>query len=316
MAEKREIVVEYPWLKVSCILGEGPVYDASTSLLHFVDISEKKVEELFYILVFHVNTRNREFSVENFEEPISCLVLRQNGQGLACTTAQGFALLEGNSIISYISKPIPPEDAPYTRFNDGGCDSTGRFFAGTICNQEHGIPGKLYRYDPATKTSDIVDDGPFTDSNGLGWSPDGKTLYFTDSLVNKIYAYDYDDGKIYNRRIFVDAIEKGFLENTYCDGLCLDTEGAIWSARWGGSRIIRFSEAGDVDFQIIFPTALNITSCCFGGPNNDQLFVTTAHCGAFGGDAARQEQYPDSGHLFLVDLSGLFRGLERHQFSG
>ena len=103
--------------------------------------------------------------------------------------------------------------------------------------------------------------------------------------------------------------------------------------RWGGSRIIRYTPDGAVDLQVVFPTALNVTACCFGGkvvvdlsptytlilfeqgPNNDQLYVTTAHCGACGGDASRQAQYPDSGNLFVVDLSGQFRGGKwRHEF--
>ncbi|KAF8168018.1 regucalcin [Crassisporium funariophilum] len=308
MAEQREIVVQSPWLKVGCILGEGPLYDPSTSLLHFVDISAKRV--------YHVNTLNFDLTVEEFEDPVSCLALRRNGEGLACAAAQGFALLEGNSSLSYLSKPLSLQDAPYTRFNDGGCDTKGRFFAGTIYDKDKGIPGRLYRYDPATGQCDVVDDGPFTDSNGLGWSPDEETFYLTDSLVNKIYAYDYKDGELENRRLFVDAIAKGFPDKTYCDGLCVDHEGGVWSARWGGSRIVRFTKYGEVDYQIIFPTALNVTACCFGGPNNDQMFVTTAHCGAIGGDPSRQTQYPDSGHLFLVDLSGRFRGLERSQFAG
>lgn len=129
--------------------------------------------------VFHVNTTNLEFSSENFDETISCLALRSNATGvsrvlwgttrnsltlfqLACTTAQGFAVLTGNSGITYISKPIDPEKAPFTRFNDGGCDSEGRFFAGTIYNQERGIPGQLYRYDPSTMIAEVVDEGPFT----------------------------------------------------------------------------------------------------------------------------------------------------------
>lgn len=75
--------------------------------------------------------------------------------------ASGFATLDGNHI-SYLSKPIAQEDLPYTRFNDGGCDRKGRFFAGTIFNEEMGIPGKLYRYDPATESCEVVDEGPFT----------------------------------------------------------------------------------------------------------------------------------------------------------
>ncbi|KAG6829390.1 hypothetical protein H0H92_004658 [Tricholoma furcatifolium] len=111
------------------------------------------------------------------------------------------------------------------------------------------------------------------DSNGLGWSPDEKTL---------IYAYDYDDGNLSNRRLFVDAIAMGMPEDSFCDGLCVDSEGGIWSARlqlsfhdvvssadgcfrWGGSRILRFTKDGAIDAEIVVPTALNVTACCFGG---------------------------------------------------
>ncbi|EDR15624.1 uncharacterized protein LACBIDRAFT_300734 [Laccaria bicolor S238N-H82] len=320
----REIIVQRPWLAVGCTLGEGPLYDPSTSLLHFVDISENKVSNISSVLphshfpmpqVFHANIDTLELAVEQFEEPISCLALRQNSAGLACAAAQGFALLD-NSTLTYLNKPLSDEDAPFTRFNDGGCDSRGRFFAGTIYAKEHGIPGRLYRYDPLENHCEVVDEGPFTDSNGLGWSPDENTFYFTDSLVNKIYAYDYKDGDLSNRRVFVDAVAQGLAENSFCDGLCIDEDGCLWSARWGGSKIIRFDKDGTIDAQIHFPTALNITACCFGGPNNDVLFVTTAHCGANGGDRTRQEEYPDSGHVFLVDLAGQYGGLPRHKFAG
>ncbi|TFK77017.1 regucalcin [Pluteus cervinus] len=308
MPKVKEFIIESPWVRTGCTLGEGPIYDPDTSTLHFVDISEKKV--------FHLDTETLRLDVEQFDEPVSCLALRRNSEGLACAAAQGFGILGGDSSLSYLNKPLSPADAPHTRFNDGACDSQGRFFAGTVFSEQHGVTGKLYCYDPALGTCEVVDPGPFTDSNGLGWSPDEKTFYFTDSLVNKIYAYDYEDGQLSNRRVVIDAVELGFPSQTFCDGLCIDSEGFIWSARWGGSRIVRFATDGTVDAQIVFPTALNITSCCFGGPENDKLFVTTAHCGALGGDATRQEQYPDSGHLFLVDFLGQFRGGDRHRFSG
>ena len=85
-----------------------------------------------------------------------------NFMQLSCAAAQGFALLEGNSTITYLRKPLPPQDAQFTRFNDGGCDSKGRFFAGTIYNKDKGITGKLYRYDPSIGSCEIVDKGPFT----------------------------------------------------------------------------------------------------------------------------------------------------------
>ncbi|KNZ71438.1 Regucalcin [Termitomyces sp. J132] len=303
-----QIVAGGPWFRSGCTLGEGPLYDPETSTLHFVDISEKKIH--------HLNTQTLEIQVEQFDAPVTCLALRRDKPGLACAAAEGFALIESNLLLRYLSQPLSLDVIPHTRFNDGGCDSKGRFFAGTICSKEHGIPGKLYRYDPHDNTCVVVDDGPFTDSNGLGWSPDEKIFYFTDSLNNKIYAYDYDDGNLSNRRLFVDAIALGMPKNTFCDGLCTDSEGGVWSARWGGSRILRFTKDGVLDVEIIIPTALNITACCFGGDKNDQLFVTTAHCGANGGDPSRQTKFPDSGHVFKIDLSGRYMGNERHEFSG
>ncbi|KZT05957.1 uncharacterized protein LAESUDRAFT_737267 [Laetiporus sulphureus 93-53] len=304
----RTITVERPLLQTHCSLGEGPIYEPGTAMLHFVDIEQHKV--------YHLNTITLDYNVEKFDMPITCLALRRNGQGLACTSAQGFAVIEANSGLRHLAMPIPPEYQPFTRFNDGACDSKGRFLAGTLCSKERGIPGQLYMYDPADNTCKIIEPGPFTDSNGMGWSADEKIMYFTDSLVNKIYAYDYEDGKLSGRRVFVDSISHGMPRGTFPDGLCIDNAGGIWSARWGGSRIIRYTPGGAVDLEVYFPTALNITACCFGGPDADRLYVTTAHCGACGGDASRQELYPDSGNLFAVDLSGQFTGgTWRHRFS-
>jgi len=141
--------------------------------------------------------------------------------------------------------------------------------------------------------------------------------YFTDSLVNLIYAYDYEDGKAFNRRVFVDSREHGQRERSFPDGLCIDSEGGIWSARWAGSKIIRYTRDGVIDVEVNFPTVFNVTACTFGGPNNDQLFVTSAHCGAVNGDESKQAIYPDSGSLFKIDLSGQFTGgIWRHEFAG
>lgn len=81
---------------------------------------------------------------------------------LACATARGFALLGEDSTLEYVNEPLSVDEQSHSRFNDGGCDSKGRFFAGTIYSPEHGIPGRLYKYDPSDKTCSIVDPGPFT----------------------------------------------------------------------------------------------------------------------------------------------------------
>ena len=92
--------------------------------------------------------------------------------------------------------------------------------------------------------------------------------YFTNSLLNHIYAYDYDieTGNVSNKRVFIDAIAQGLPQGTFCDGLCFDDEGGIWSARWNGGCIARFrGEDGTLDFVVHIPGALNVTACTFGG---------------------------------------------------
>lgn len=84
---------------------------------------------------------------------------------LACTTGSGFAVLDGGSRLHYLSKPLPEHHAPYVRFNDGACDSKGRFFAGSIHSKDQGIPGQLWMYDPDTSECKVVDEGPFTVSH-------------------------------------------------------------------------------------------------------------------------------------------------------
>ncbi|KAI0715172.1 hypothetical protein C8Q76DRAFT_729936 [Earliella scabrosa] len=305
----RRVVVDKPLLRTQCTLGEGPLYDPRTSTLHFLDIEQRKV--------YHYNLVSGALEHEQYEDAVTCLALRRSGQGLACATSHGFAVIEEGSKLRYLNRPLPEAFQPFTRFNDGACDEKGRFVAGTLYDKEHEVPGQLYIYDAERDACELLEPGPFTDSNGLGWTNDGKTMLFTDSFKNKIYAYDYEDGKVSGKRDFVDAMSQGLPEDTYPDGLCIDKDGGVWSARWGGSRIIRYTKDGEMDLEVFFPTALNVTACTFGGPNNDQLYVTTAHCGACGQDASRQSDFPDSGNVFVVDFSGEFAGGDwRYEFAG
>ncbi|KDQ20312.1 hypothetical protein BOTBODRAFT_393303 [Botryobasidium botryosum FD-172 SS1] len=317
----REVTVSEPVLKTDCLLGEGPLWDSKSGTLHFLDINKHQV--------FHYHFESGNLTRDQYKESIGCLALRKDG-GLACAARQGFALLtrteNGEPGISYIARPLPAADVPFVRFNDGACDAKGRFFAGTIQSSYPPIGGRLYRLDP-DGTCELVDADGISDGNGLGWSEDHRILYFTDSLNHRIFAYDYDidTGKASNRRVHIDTTANGLGTASFPDGFCIDHLGGIWSARWGGSKVVRHAPGGGIDFVIHVPKALNVTACCFGGPNLDHLFVTTASCLAEGGDesltrehkAALQEKFPDSGNVFVVDLHGEFReGKYRYEYLG
>ncbi|KIY71364.1 hypothetical protein CYLTODRAFT_450859 [Cylindrobasidium torrendii FP15055 ss-10] len=307
---RTDYIIDEPLLEVGTVLGEGPLYDQRNGVLHFVDIPENKV--------YHLDIATNEVKVEAYPDNITCLALHPSDPSiLACAATNGFGYLRDGKL-TYLVEPIPEDDRPFTRFNDGACDSRGRFFAGTLCsiNPSHPVAGMLYRYSPLDGSCVVVDKGPFTDSNGIGWSTDERTLYFTDSWRNHIHAYDYDieTGHISNRRVLVDAAKPEYGLKGTCDGLCVDTEGGIWSARWEGSKIVRFLPDGTPDFAVSVPKVWRVTACCFGGPNNDQLYVTSAHCAANGCDPTVQDKYPQSGHLFKLDLKGRFQGRDRYGF--
>ena len=138
-------------------------------------------------------------------------------------------------------------------------------------------------------------------SNGLGWSPDLSTFYYTDSLTRMIYAYDYEaqTGAIRNRRVFDHVPQDGGLP----DGLAVDTQGYIWSARWGGWKVVRYAPDGRVDREVAIPVEFP-TSCAFGGENLNELYITSAWIEVL--PTARSAQ-PLAGDLFRlkVDVPGL-----------
>jgi sugar lactone lactonase YvrE len=184
-------------------------------------------------------------------------------------------------------------DKPGNRFNDGKCDRQGRFWFGSMS------PGKtqasLYRYDPDGSLH-LMETG-LTISNGLGWSPDQKTFYLTDSPHRKIYAYNFDavTGKISDRRIFVDLTGESF----YPDGMAIDTQGNIWSAMWDGWCVICFNPQGEEISRIQLPIQ-RPTSCSFGGEDLRTLYITSASVGL---SEEEIEKSFYSGDLFAVETN-------------
>ena len=148
------------------------------------------------------------------------------------------------------------------RFNDGSADRQGRFWAGSTYADDQSRPeGSLYRLDRDGSLHTMA--GGLACSNGLGWSPDSKTMYVTAQFAYELLAFDFDPatGEIANRRLFAKVPEAGGLP----DGLTVDAEGCVWSAQWGGWCITRYDPDGRVERVLTLPIP-NPTSCCFGGP--------------------------------------------------
>ena len=164
----------------------------------------------------------------------------------------------------------PESEIPENRFNDAKVDAEGRIWTGSTDDLEVNPTGWLYRIDADWSFSKW--DGPYIVPNGPAITNDGGTLYHVDSLGRRIYAFDKnDDGSLSNRRLFV----KLQSSDGYPDGLTIDDENAIWLAHWGGSRITRFLPDGTIDGIIEIPVP-QVTSCTFGGPDRNLLFITTA----------------------------------------
>jgi L-arabinonolactonase len=285
-------------LGVKHVLGEGPLWDAEAQALYWVDIPNCRVCRFY--------PATGEHECFDVDRRVTALGLRASG-GLIMTVAKGFAFWDPQTqALDVVSVPEELENPP-VRFNDGAVDRKGRFWAGTMNESDPAAAdGCLYRLDPDGVCHRI--ETGFTISNGIGWSPDNRKMYFTDSSRHIILVYDYDlaTGAITHRRPFVQVPE----EQGVPDGLTVDSEGFVWSAHWGGWRVTRYDPHGAVDRVVRLP-AQNVTSCAFGGENLDELYITTAQ---FGLSEAEKKNQPLAGDLFRASVE--IRGMEEPRFAG
>lgn len=165
----------------------------------------------------------------------------------------------------------PEAGLPENRFNDGRCDRRGRFFAGTMSDVRRDPSGSLYRLDTDLACTRVF--SGIIVPNSIAWSPDDRRMYFADTYRGRIMAYDYDahSGALSNERLFVDASSHPGKP----DGSCVDAEGCLWNAEYGGARVVRYTPDGRIDRVVPVPVS-NPTCCCFGGAKLDTLFVSTA----------------------------------------
>ena len=271
-------------LKWDAIVGESPLWHPIERRLYWVDIQGKQVHR------FNPESlRNETFHLPDL---VTCLAFRKGG-GLVLALRKEIAFFDPDSGKLATVKTVEA-DKPHNRFNDGRVDHQGRFWAGTMGDPQWDAPvGTLYRMD-ADETITAVR-GQIVCSNGTSWSPDGKTMYHTESFRYGIFAYDFDaeSGSISNRRTFAEVDRK---LGAFPDGLCVDAEGFVWSNQVGIGRIVRYDPAGEIEREIHFPVPRAV-GCAFGGDSLDTLFVTSAR------ETMTPEQLraaPLSGSVFAV----------------
>ena len=243
------------------LCGEGPIWDASCKRLYWTDITGQK----FYC--YDWSTRKTWVVKEGWE--IAGAALNRSG-GFVVANSSGLWLWEDGGEPRLVADQA---DGSKCQMNDCIADPAGRLLAGSnFYDLSRDYPlGKLIRVD-TDGTAHIIDEGLHL-ANGLGFSVDARTLYFTDSAARLIYAYDYDPAKgtARNRRVFVKVPATSGLP----DGLTVDAEDFVWSAEWYGSRVVRYDHEGKVEREIRTP-AKQTSSLAFGGPELTDLFITSA----------------------------------------
>lgn len=275
-ARKDQVEVVVP---AECELGEGPVWDARSGRITWVDILSRLV---------HVHDPTTG-ATESIETPldVGAIVPRRAG-GFMAALQDGFWIL-GDGPARRVA--TVPEAGPAIRFNDGKCDPAGRFWAGTMPYDEVSPVGCLYRLDRDGSVARVLDG--VTISNGLAWSGDGTTFYYIDTPTRRVDAFSYDaaTGGLQNRRTVIEIPRAAGAP----DGMAIDVEDGLWIALWGGGALHRYVE-GRLDRVVALPVS-QPTSCAFGGPDLDELYITSARIGL--APTARDAE-PLAGSLFRI----------------
>jgi sugar lactone lactonase YvrE len=238
-------------------------------------------------------------------ESVSAVFPRRRG-GLLVTLATGIAFLAEDGAVE---RWVAPDPVAGNRANDARCDAAGRLWLGTMQDNigpaKEDLPvtrasGGLFRVDPDGTVTRWAEGVGI--ANALAFSPDGRVLYFGDSLANRIDAFDVEPttGALSNRRVFAEGGPGA------PDGAAVDAEGCLWNARWGAARLIRYRPDGGVEREVPLPCA-QPTSCAFGGPALRTLYVTSARAGL-----AR----PGPADGALLELAVEVPGLPANPFAG
>ena len=270
---KPELIADY-----GCETGEGPLWHADEKRVYWLDIPRGRMYRYDPATGAHEECYRGDV--------IGGMTLQADGT-LLCFMDKGAIKVWKDGFIKTIVEDIPDERE--SRFNDVMADPGGRVFCGTMPTEDR--LGRLYRLDTDGTLTKLLEG--ITCSNGMGFTPDRKQMYYTDSMVNKIYLFDYDEatGDITNQRVWVRTPDGAGIP----DGMTVDAEGYVWSARWDGHALVRFAPDGTEDMRIEFP-AKKVSCPIFGGDEYTDLYVTTA-----GGQDKAQEG-EGAGALFRVRM--------------
>ncbi|NEE10554.1 SMP-30/gluconolactonase/LRE family protein [Streptomyces sp. SID7499] len=268
-------------------LGEGPTWDAATGRLLWIDILGSRLH------TYDPATGRR--AVRRTEQHIGAVKPRAGG-GLVLNLRDGIGLLDPDGGFRWLHH----EPVPGRRANDAAVAPDGTLWTGTMRYDEAPGGGTLSRVSGDGSVDVVLDDVAV--SNGTGWSPDGRLMYYIDSPTRRIDVFDHADGGITGRRTLAE-IEEGA---GFPDGLTVDAEGCVWVALWQGSAVRRYTPDGELDRVIELPVPL-VTACAFGGADLSDLYITTARVGLTRPPAL-------AGSLFVVPGAG--KGLAHPPFAG
>jgi len=276
-------------------LGEGVIWDHTSSRVWWTDIQQSKL--------YRYDPKSRELEQWDTPERLCCFTPVENKDYLLGAFESGFAFYTpASGGLKWIKKL--EADNPGTRFNDGKTDRQGRLWAGTMVedNELASYQGSLYCLHHDLTVSKTIDG--LSIPNSLCWSPDGESMYHTDTPTRQIkkYSFDCDSGTFGNELLF--ATTK---ENCFPDGSTVDDNGYVWNAQWGSSSVVRYSPSGQQDLIVDVPASQ--PSCvAFGGNDMNLMFVTSAWQGL---DSKARKADPKAGCLFIYETE--YQGLiEKH----
>ena len=266
---------------VDCMTGEGPLWHPEEKRLYWVDIPRGRLYR------YDPATETHELCFEG--RPIGGFTIQADGSLLLFMDRGTVAIWREGCPLEVIIDEIPAERE--TRFNEVIADPAGRVFCGTMPAGER--PAHLYRLDVDGTLTLLLDDVGL--SNGMGFTLDRKGMYYTDTRRQTIYLFDYDEktGALAHQRVFVQVPDEP--GEGHPDGMTVDAEGMVWSARWDGHCLVRYSPAGEEVMRVSFPVP-KVSCVTFGGDDYTDMYVTTASV------ARRDVEGPLAGSLFHLNL--------------